>query len=83
MSTGATADAGATVRVPWNDAIAFLTGSWSPSTALRTGRAQVRGDVAVLRATRLALEAVQTRLGVLGQDTEYSGLGHDTSQRQE
>jgi SCP-2 sterol transfer family len=83
MSTGASADAGAAVRMPWSDAIAFMAGSWSPTTALSAGRAQVRGDVAVLEATSRALEAVQSRLRLLGEGTEYSGLGHDTSQRQE
>jgi hypothetical protein len=71
MSTGSRADAGATVRVPWSDAIAFLAGSWAPAPVLRTGRAQVRGDIAVLRATGLALEAVQPHLRALAQDTGY------------
>lgn len=83
MRTGATADAGATVRVPWTDAVAFMAGSWSPISALGAGRAQVRGDVAVLEATGLALAAVQSSVAVLGEDTEYSPLGHDTSQGQE
>ena len=72
MRAGATADAGATVRVPWPDAIAFMAGSWSPTTALRAGRAQVRGDVAVVAATSLALAAVQAQLGDLGERTQYS-----------
>jgi hypothetical protein len=83
MSTGATTDAGATVRVPWREAVAFMAGTWSPPTALRTGRAQVRGDVAVLEATSLALAAVQSHLGALVENTGYSALGHDTSQGQE
>jgi hypothetical protein len=83
MTTGAAADAAGTVRLAGSDAIAFLAGSWSPATALPTGRAQVRGDVAVVRATSRALEAVQSRLVALGEGTEYSALGHDTSQRQE
>jgi hypothetical protein len=83
MTSGAAAEAAVTVRVPGAEAISFLAGSWSPATALRTGRAQVRGDVAVLKATGLALEAVQPQLRILGEGTDYSGLGHDTSQGQE
>ena len=80
MRTGAATDAGATVRLPWRQAVAFMAGTWSPSTALPTGRAQVRGDVAVLEATGLALAAVQSHVRVLEENTEYPGLGHDTSQ---
>ena len=68
---GAARDAAVTVRVGWNDAIAFMAGTWAPTTGLAGGRAQVRGDLCVLRATGLALEAVQPYLFALREDTGY------------
>jgi len=83
LTGGASPDAAVTVRVGWDDAIDLMGGAWVPAPALRTGRAQVRGDLAVLRATGVALQAVQPHLTALSADTDYDRRGHDTSQGRE
>jgi hypothetical protein len=71
MTSGATSEAAATLRVGWDDAVSFMAGAWAPTTALAAGRAQVRGDLSVLRATGIALQVVQPHLDGLRADTEY------------
>jgi hypothetical protein len=65
LTEGADADAGATVRATWEDAQGFLAGTWDPGPALAGGGAQVRGDLAVLRATGDVLRAVHHHVASL------------------
>ena len=71
VTAGTAADAAVTIRVTGDDAVAFMAGGWVPTPALTSGRVQIRGDLAVLRATGLVLKAVRPHLGTLLEDTEY------------
>ncbi len=75
MTGGTVPDAAVTVRVGREDAVSFMAGAWAPTTALAAGRAQIRGDLPVLRATGDALEALQPHLAGLKAVTEYPGSG--------
>jgi len=70
MRGGATSDAAVTLRVRWDDAVSFMAGAWVPTPALAAGRAQILGDLSVLRATGIALQVLQPHLGDLRADTE-------------
>jgi hypothetical protein len=89
LTTGTDPGATATLRVRWGDAIAFLDGTWAPTPALAGARAQVRGDLSVLKATGVVLGAVRPHLGHLRAGTDYGGepgaaaSGHDTSEARE
>jgi hypothetical protein len=71
MAGGAGPDAAVTVRVGREEAVSFLAGAWAPTPALAAGRAQVRGDLPVLRATGEALATLQPHLVGLRAETEY------------
>jgi hypothetical protein len=89
LTTGDDPAATATLRVGWDDAASFLDGAWSPTAALAGARAQVRGDLSVLKATGVVLGAVRPHLGHLRAGTDYGGepgaaaSGHDTSEARE
>ncbi len=70
MTAGATPDAAVTVRVGREEAAAFMTGAWAPAAALAAGRAQIRGDLPVLRATGESLETLQPHLAGLWAETD-------------
>jgi hypothetical protein len=76
-------EAAVTVRLSGPDARAFMSGTWEPGPALAAGRAQVRGDLAVLDATTIVLAGVAPQLSGLLADTEYRAAGHDTSKARE
>ncbi len=79
VTGGATAEAAVTVRVRWDDARSLLAGAWVPTTALAAGRAQIRGDLGVLRACGVALETLQPHLAGLWADTDDRAPAPDTS----
>jgi hypothetical protein len=79
ITGGATPEAGVTVRVGWNDARCLLAGAWVPTAALAAGRAQIRGDLGVLRACGLALETLQPHLAGVWAETEDRAPAPDTS----
>jgi hypothetical protein len=71
MTGRAPSDAAVTLRVSWDDAVSFMAGAWAPTAALADGRAQISGDLSVLRATGIALQVLQPHLDGLRADTEY------------
>jgi hypothetical protein len=71
MTGGSPSDAAVTLRVGWDDAVSFMAGDWAPTPALVAGRAQILGDLSVLRATGIALQILQPHLAGLRADTEY------------
>ncbi len=79
VTGGATPEAAVTVRVGWDDARSLLAGAWVPTAALAAGRAQIRGDLGVLRACGVALETLQPHLADLWADTDDRPPAPDTS----
>jgi hypothetical protein len=75
LTEGGAPDVAVTVRVGWDDAMAFLAARWTLGPALTTGRSQVRGDLSALGAMAGALEAVQPCLSGLWAETENGRPG--------
>jgi hypothetical protein len=71
LTVGEDPDAGATVRVGWDDAASILSGELDPTALLSTGRARVRGDLSVLRAAGVVLESLRPQLEGLRAVTEH------------
>jgi hypothetical protein len=71
LTEGEEPDAGATVRVTWQDAAAIMSGALDPTSLLSTGRARARGDLSVLAAARVVLAALGPQLTALQAATEY------------
>jgi hypothetical protein len=79
LTRGDDPGAAATLRVGVDDAISFLDGAWSPTESLAGARSQVRGDLSVLKATGVALEAVRPRLSHLREETDDGAEPRSTS----
>jgi putative sterol carrier protein len=60
-----------TIALSYEDAAAMSKGELSPAEALNAGRIRVRGDLSVLVAAQLMLEAARTTTQALVSSTTY------------